>query len=418
MQGETILCIATRAWDSLWRDSQQIMSRLAGRNRILYFDPGRNPDRPLLPELWRNLPNLSSLRAREVVPGLHVIPTPSSLPIARRFLPRHALRATTPLVIKTNSWVLTRHVRRVMAAFEVQSPILWLYDPKHIDLVGRLGEKLDCYFNYDDYPEFAHNRRIKEMLRRLDDDLCRRANVVFTTSRGQWSQRRAHNPATYLIPNGVDYELFNKALAPETAIPSDIAQLPRPLVGYVGWLGYQVDADLLLYIAEACPDCALALVGPDCLVDDGKRRRLRTLPNVHFLGQKSIHELPGYLKALDVALIPYVIGGHTLTVYPLKLHEYLAAGLPVVTTALPELSSFREVVRIADTYADFVRQIRLSIATNSPQAVSARVAVAKENTWDKRVTEIDRILNQQLAGLGEKPSEKHIYRLDSVQPAK
>src|SRR6266566_3734772 len=142
MEGETILCVATRAWDSLWRDSQQIMSRLAAQNRVLYFEPGRNPDRPVGSELWRNLPNLFSLHSREVAKNLFVIPTPASLPIARKRLPQPVLRITTPPLVKLNGQFLIRHIRRAMAVVDVHSPILWLYDPKHVDLVGKFGEKL------------------------------------------------------------------------------------------------------------------------------------------------------------------------------------------------------------------------------------------------------------------------------------
>ncbi len=397
MQGETLLCMATRAWDSLWRSTQQVLSRIAAQNRVLYFEPGRNPDRPLAAELWRNLPNYASLRAREVQPQLTVIATPSCLPLARGFLPAGVLQATAPWLIKANARILLWQVRRAIKAYGVESPILWLYEPRQVGLIGKCGEKLVCYYNYDDFPEFAHNRRIRQLLRQLDNELVSRSDIVFTTSRGQWQLRHGVNPDTYLIPNGVDFSLFNRALDIGTDMAPDIAPLRRPIVGYVGWLGYQIDVDLLLYVAEACPECTLVLVGPDCLAEDARQRRLRGLPNVRFLGRKQMRELPGYLKAVDVALIPYVIGDHTLTVYPLKLHEYLAAGRPVVATALPELQPFRQVVRIADTYEQYVRQIREAMADRDPLAVEGRVAVARENTWEQRVAEIYRVLETRLS---------------------
>src|SRR5262245_51862933 len=98
MQGETILCVATRRWKSLWRDSQQIMSRMSTQNRVLYFEPGRNPDQPLFGEMRRNLRHFLGLRAQMINENLSVIPTPSSLPYARRHLPRMVLLAWTPLV--------------------------------------------------------------------------------------------------------------------------------------------------------------------------------------------------------------------------------------------------------------------------------------------------------------------------------
>jgi glycosyltransferase involved in cell wall biosynthesis len=392
MRGETIVCIATRRWDSLWRNTQQIMSRLARENRVLYFEPGRDPDRRHSAEMWRNLPNFTALRPRQALPNVTVIPTPSCLPYARRHLPRAALRVTTPLVAAINARILLRHVRRTMRLLDVRAPILWLYEPRHIDLVGRLGEKLVCYFNYDETADFAGNERVRDLLRAYDNRLSSRADLVFASSRGQAERRRALNANTHFIPNGVDFDLFHRALDPATEIAPEIARLPRPIIGLAGWLGYQIDAALLLRAAEAYPHCSLALVGPDCLGDDPVAERLRARPNVFMLGRQELSRLPAYLKAFDVALIPYRIGGHTLTVYPLKLHEYLAAGRAVVATALPELRPFADVVHIAETHEQFIAQIGAALHEQFIAQIAARTAVAQANDWDRRVETICAIL--------------------------
>lgn len=396
MHGETILCIATRVWHSLWRDVQQIMSRIAKQNRVLFFEPGRNPDRPHLAEMWRNWPDFFALRAQELHENLIVMPTPSCLPYARRHLPRSVLQVTTPWVAKINARILIRHVRWAMKAFGVGAPILWLYEPRHIDLVGKFGEKLVCYYNYDEMPDFVDNVRIRILLRRYDDRLSRQADVVFATSRAQWKRRKALNPNTYFVPNGVDFDLFNRALAPNLPLPADIAAVPRPIIGFAGWLGYHIDVGLLRRVAEAYPDCSLVLVGPDHLRDAAGRQELQALPNVFFVGQKERHELPNYLQAFDVALMAYVLSGHLRSAYPLKLHEYLAAGRAIVATPLPELRPYSHVVRIAETHDEFIRQIREALYDYAPQVIEARVAVARENTWDQRVVEIYRVLQQHL----------------------
>ena len=132
MQGETILCIATQDWYSLWRPVQQTMSRLVRQNRVIYFDPGRNPERSAKSELLDNLPNYWRLRPRIVQENLTVIPTPSSLPHARRLLPRSVLQITMPMVIKFNARILIRHIRRTMEALEVRAPILWCRGPESL----------------------------------------------------------------------------------------------------------------------------------------------------------------------------------------------------------------------------------------------------------------------------------------------
>lgn len=394
MQGETILCIATADWSSLWRPIQQIISRFAPQNRVIYFEPGRNPERSVISEVLNNLPNYWTLHPKIVQENLIVMPTPSSLPHARRFLPRSVLQVSMPLVIKINAQILIRYVRETMKALEISSPILWLYSPYHINLIGKFGEKLSCYHNYDEFANFTQNSRIRELVRHLDDQLCSKVNVVFATSRSQAEHRRAFNPNTYFIPNGVDFNLFKKALNAETPIPSDINDLRKPIIGFVGWLGNQIDLDLLMRIAEEYSNCSIALVGPDDMPKNLKHHRLQAMPNVHFLGQKSLASLPEYLKAMDVALIPYLLEGYVLTAYPLKLHEYLAAGRAIVSTALPELRPFSHVIRIAETRADFICQIRNAFYDYSSQAIAARVAIARENTWDNRVMEMESVFQK------------------------
>ena len=398
VQGETILCVAPRVWHSLWRDSQQIMSRIAKQNRVLYFEPGRNPERRHLTEMWQNLPNFVTLRAQALHENLIIIQTPSILPIMRKHLPRAILQVTTPAVARINAQIMIRQVHRAIKAYDVQNPILWLYSPYHLDLIGQFNEKLACYYNYDEFPDFVHNRRVKDLLRQFDNQLSSRVDVVYATSRSQWKLRKAINPNTYFLPNGVDFDLFNRALTSNCPLPTEIATLRRPIIGFAGWLGYQVYIQLLLRVAEAFPECSIVLVGPDELPDGDAREQLYAQPNVFFLGRKEPEQLPDYLQAFDVALIPYVLEGHVPSIYPLKLHEYLAAGRAVVTVNLQELKPFNHVVRIAETHDEFVHQIRQALHDNSQEAVEARVSVAKQNTWDQRVDEIYRILQQHLPG--------------------
>jgi glycosyltransferase involved in cell wall biosynthesis len=375
------------------------MSRIAKRNRVLYFEPGRSPDRPPLAEMWRNAPNFFRLRSDIVRENLIIIATPSVLPVMRRHLPPAVLQITTPAVGRINAYTASRSVKQAMEAYDVQAPILWLHWPYHVHLVGKFNEKLTCYYNYDEFSEFTQNVRVKDLVREFDNRLTSRVDVVFATSRSQWERRQAINPNTYFSPNGVDFKLFNRAQALDCPVPADIAGLQRPVIGFVGWLGYQIDTELLLRVSKAFPECSVVLVGPDDLPDPADRKRLRARTNVFFLGRKEREQLPGYLKAFDVALIPYLLEGHVLSIYPLKLHEYLAAGLPVVTVKLPELEPFSHVVRLADTHDDFVGQIREALQESASEAVEARVAVARQNTWDQRVDAIYRVLEQHLPGV-------------------
>jgi glycosyltransferase involved in cell wall biosynthesis len=396
MHDETILCIAPRRWDALWKETQAIMSRLAVRNRVLYFEPGRDPEYGVLAEMRRSWPILFTPINCERQQNLIVIPSPPALPHGRQHLPAGVLQVTMPVVTAINARLLRWHVQRVMRTLAVTSPILWLTDPYHASLVGHFGEKIACYFNFDEFADIVENRRVRALLRRLDDELTQRSDIVFATSRAQWERRKSINPRTYFVPNAVDFELFHRAVTEELPIPADIANVAHPILGFVGWLTNHIDVALLRRISEAYTNCSIVLVGPGRLPGGADLEFLRSRPNVFFLGRKDYRSVPAYLRMFDVALMPYSLIGHVLSAYPAKLHEYLAAGRAVVATAAPELRPYESVVYLAETYDEFIQMIGEALSDRSVEAVDARLAVARDNTWDRRVAEIDHLLGSFL----------------------
>lgn len=396
MKDETFLCVSTRRWNSLWRNTQQILSRIAVQNRVIYFEPGRDPDGKVIPEFLRNLSNFWALDIEEAHPNVFVVKMPSTLPAGGRYLPRYVSRFWLPVVSRINSWIIGLQIQRVIAKFEITTPVLWLYSAGTSSLVGKFGEKLSCYYNYDEGSEFSQYSRVKDILASIEEKMLRRVDIVFASSNVQAERRRKVNPNTLFVPNAVDFELFNQALRDDLPVPADIASLPRPVIGFAGWLGYHIDVSLLRKIAERFVDCSLVLVGPDQLPQNEDSEGLHSLPNVFFLGQKSMTALPSYLKAFDAALMPWLLDGHVRFSYPLKLHEYLAAGRASVATFVPELLPFRSVVRIAETHEQFLDMVGEAILDKSPESIERRVAIASQNTWDQRISQIYKFMNQFL----------------------
>ena len=179
-----------------------------------------------------------------------------------------------------------------MERLEVQNPILWFYDSFSHNLAGKFGEKLSCYHHYDEIAEFAPNVRIKDLVQEIDNQMTRCVDIVFASSNAQAERLKKVNPNTYFLPNGVDFDLFNRALTGNLLIPSDIISLSRPIIGFAGWMGYHIDVPLLNLIAETFPKCSLVLIGPDQIPDSIDKRKLQSKANVFFLGQKKMTELP------------------------------------------------------------------------------------------------------------------------------
>jgi glycosyltransferase involved in cell wall biosynthesis len=406
MRGETILCLATRQWHSLWRNTQQIMSRLARDNRVIFVEPQRDPDISFAANTRRQARYFGALAVEQALPNLSVVRTPPGLPYARQHLPRRLLQRLVPLVAAANNTLMHWHLARTQRALQVTHPILWLYEPRQAGLIGHCGEKLAVYFNYDELADFAPNHRLRDTLQSYDDALCRRADVVFASSQGQYQRRLRLNPNTHFIPNGVDHDLFSQALAPDTPVAAELAALPRPILGFVGWLGHQLDVGLLARLAAAYPNFSVVLVGPDALAQGPDYAALKSQPNVHFVGRQPLAALPSYLKAFDAALLPYNLSGHTHAIYPLKLHEYLAAGRSVLATALPELRPFGDAIRIAADADEFIRLVPAALADNAPERQAARSALACGHTWDQRVASVHEALDALLAAPTRRPAPR------------
>jgi hypothetical protein len=391
------------------------MSRLASENRVLYFEPGRDPDRPYLAGVRANLPYLVRPRAEAIHDSLWVIPTPPSLSYARRRLPGRLAQLAVPAIARLNARIVERQVRWAMRRFDVRDAILWLYEPRHVHLVGKFDERLVVYHNYDDMHDFPGNERLRQTLLAYDNRLASLADAVFVPSQAMFARHRKLTEHVYLAPNSVDFDLFSRALAPDTPVAAALDGLPRPIIGYAGWLGTQVDVELLVRVADAYPRASLVLAGPDALPAGPAREQLRARANVHFLGPQPPSTLPSFLKGFDVALIPYLLSGYTLVIYPLKLHEYLAAGRAVVATALPELRRHADVVRIADSHQAFVDALAEATLDYAPERVAARVRLASENTWDKRVAEMGAVLEGRLAEKRGGTDGDGVHLLDALR---
>lgn len=185
------------------------------------------------------------------------------------------------------------------------------------------------------------------------------------------------------------------ALDPALPVPSDLAAIPAPRLVIAGALDYRVDLQALEILAQADASWQIVLIGP---VKSGQldAMRLRRPANTHFLGEKPYAELPGYLKGASVALIPYVRSTLTKAIFPLKLFEYLAAGVPVVVGGLPELRRFGDIIGVAETVDDYPSLVRRGLAEDTPEKRFVRTTFAARNTWDGRVEDISRLVEEAL----------------------
>src|SRR5690606_22223352 len=208
-----------------------------------------------------------------------------------------------------------------------------------------------------------------------EQELLARADYCFVTAEALLEDRRDRCGSIHYFPNVADFDHFAAARDAETRVPEDLAVLGRPVVGFIGAITEQkMDFAHVRALALAHPEYAIALIGK---VGEGdpwaSAEPLRGLPNVHLLGPQPYASLPSYLKGFDVAILPSAANDYTRGMFPMKFFEYLAAGRPVVSTALPSLREFGDIACLAETTAAFIAGVERAVRGEAPP-LAARLA--------------------------------------------
>ena len=381
LQGRDIVCVGFADWDTeLWTNQHHLMSRLASGNRVLFVE-SLGLRRPQL--AGRDLRRMAR-RLRTGFQGprprgeLHVL-SPLVLPV-------HGSRGVDAL----NRRLLPALVARAAARLGMRDPVLWSYVPQAEVLIDALSPSLVIYHCVDDIS--AHERIDTASFRAAEARFAGRADLVLASAPELVRRMRELSDNVLEAPNVADTELFATALSPGPVDPA-LAALPAPRLLFMGAISaVKLDMGLLAELARARRDWSLALVGPVGLGDPRTDpSALAAEPNVYLLGPRPYERLPEVLRGADAGLIPYVRSELTDSIFPMKVYEYLSAGLAVVASELPALSGVVEVKRAPDA-AGFRAALERELAEDSPQRRAERSARAAAHSWDERLGEIARAI--------------------------
>jgi len=385
------LLFATADWDTpYWTNKQHTAHHLAQAGwRVLYIESvglrqprmGSGTDwGRLLKRLWRGLRGARQVQERVWVLSPLVLPFKHHHPWVRAF----------------NQGLLRLTLARFCRRHGFQTPMVWTYHPFVLECLAGLKERRHMALGptvYHCVDDLAAIPGIDaEAFNAEERRLLARAHTVFTTSQALADKCGAHHPRVYNFPNVVDVDHFAQAWRVDAPLPADLAAIPEPRLAYVGALSdFKVDFELLDALAEANPQWSLVLIGDE---REGQHNptlaRMVQRHNVHLLGHRPYAELPHYLRGMRVGLLPTLVNDYTHSMFPMKYFEYLAAGMPVVSTGLSfTKTTVNEYIAVAETHSDFSNLITHYL--NKKQIGEKVSMIVGENTWTSRLNSMLKI---------------------------
>jgi len=397
LKNEHIVCVALPSWEGDYMKSTvHLMTRLADTNRVLYVDYPRT-----ILDVFRSfvgrarVPVGRMLRPSQRVMrpeghegrDLHVLTLPPVLPI--NALPHGRLYSA---LRRINGWIASRAIRKAMKRLDMTNPVVVnaFMPGMGLELAGRLGEKSTIYYCYDEISEAQWVGRHGAL---EEASYLEVADTVITTSDALWEAKERRANQCYVVKNGVDFPLFQHigSLRAER-LQHQRSRIPR--IGFVGSIDSRVDADLVAAVAVMRPDWTFEFVGP--IMDQAVGARLSALRNVTLSGPAQPADLPERMVSFDAGIIPFRHNGFTKFIYPIKVNEYLAAGLPVVMTDFARIDELRGAVSVADDAPGFVDALEKALAKDNDQARKTRVSFAALNSWGVRTAQFSRIVAQEM----------------------
>jgi glycosyltransferase involved in cell wall biosynthesis len=389
LSGKSIICFGGEDW---WyhhpHSKNHLMKRFArAGNRVVFVNsismglPGL-ASKDLLPRVARKLRSYAKL-ARTTEEGITVV-SPAALP----FYGSRAARAA-------NRRLLAAQVGWLARSRGLSRPVLWVAIPTAAEMIGRLGESLVVYHVSDKYDEnHMDHATDPAAIRRLHEHAVERADLIFYSGRKLLEEASRGRERSHLLEQAVDFEHWSGVGAGRYEVAEEVARIPRPRLGYFGavepWL---IDQELIRRAAAERPDWHWVFVG-----NKSRGVEVESLPNAHFLPAVPYGELPRYAAGFDVCVLPWETE-RAFTSYgsAIKVREYLATGLPVVISPLPEYEPMRDVLRIARGRDEFIRLVEEALNEDDPEAPARRQRAVEGGTWDARAEWVSRLIEEALA---------------------
>jgi glycosyltransferase involved in cell wall biosynthesis len=386
-----ILCTGLPAWEGDYQKSTiQLMQALAQEQEVLYVEypfswkdvwqgwrQGKKPHKRIL----GREPRLREMPA-EGRGRLHVLTLPPIFPV-------NGLEAGAlyDFFARKNAQQAARTIVQTLEKLGYSSPILLnAFNPfLGVYLHGRLSVAGEYYYCYDQIGAARWTHRHGP---RLEARYLALADGLITSSAPLLEEKKPAGKAGVVVKNGVNLSLF------EQAFQANPRGGTAPVFGYLGSVDDRLDVGMLLHLLESWPEAKLLVVGR--IMDQELEKQLTAHPRVELAGSQPPDSLPAWVRRMDIGLIPFVSNEFTRYIYPLKINEYLAAGLPVVSTSFGDLSDFESVIYRTETTETFAAACREAWAQDNPDLRADRRAFARGQAWEARARQLTDWLRREM----------------------
>ena len=298
-----------------------------------------------------------------------------------------------PFVIPFHNYKLIRYFNKkslkkklfqAIKLHKIVSPVLLASSPLISDIIGEIGENSSHYFCLDDYSKLEGTF---EELVDFEQELLQKVDTSFSVSDILMNSRIPLSGKTYFLPQGVNCDHFRKRV---DQIPDEIKNIPTPAIGFFGFISEWINLTVIEKCLSTYPNYSFVFIGKSLRNLDS----LKQFQNFFYLGEIKYSILPNYASLFDLGLIPFEVNELTIASNPLKLLEYMSMGIPVLSSDLPEVRKFKDLVFIAKDDNEFVELIKRSIEDNLPERNRKRIEKAQEFSWKSIAERISDIIKK------------------------
>ncbi|MDD5432474.1 MAG: glycosyltransferase [Candidatus Omnitrophica bacterium] len=389
------ICFSINAWEKRRARKQQFMLHLSLREdvgKVLYVEPPLNIFRLLF------LPHLELQDHDNRVRWLRALKFKvDALPESRKlfiftplFLIPFAFRLQ--FIYNLNLFICFLIIKAKSKIMNFDNVVLWLYHPFDYPLLKWFKKRIVSCFDWAEdwqeyFTELPRNKRLKVAV--FEERIIKKSDVVFVVSKVLLERAKKINPNTFQLFDGTNPEIFRNY---NNGIPPDIKNIPHPIIGYVGNIFTRFDIDLVCQLSESF-FCSVVLIG-NVLLEEERISKIKEKHNIFILGAKSFNELPGYLLNFDVCILPYI--SSLVTSPATKVYDYLASGKPIVSTQIPGLDEFGDLLKVSRSNEEFINLVKSSLNEDNVTLQNLRKEKASQNSWGIRSAEIMGIISKNL----------------------